>query len=56
MPRVKDMKHRAIKPAIVVREDPETELAVWTIALAIASSRSSVQFRCSRYAFQRKME
>ena len=40
LPRVKLIKHRAIKPAIVVTELPVTEVSVLDIALAMAFSLS----------------
>ena len=46
-PSVKLIKHRAMKPAIVVTDDPRTELKVLWIATAIASLLSSYCSFCS---------
>ena len=44
MPRVKLIKHNAIKPAIVVIELPVTEVNVFVIAIAMADLLSSAIF------------
>ena len=41
LPRVRRMKHRARKPAMVVREEPERDLNAATMAVAMASRLSS---------------
>ena len=46
-PRVKLMKHSAMKPATVVMELPITLVSVSWMATAIASLRSSVWVSCS---------
>ena len=56
MPRVKDMKQRAIKPATVVAEEPKTELIVFLIASIIASLADLPAVSSSRKECQRKME
>ena len=40
-PMVKDMKHRAMKPATVVMEEPSTEVRVAWMAWAMASLLSA---------------
>ena len=42
-PRVRRMKHRAIKPAMVVRLEPDREVKAATMARAMASRLSSQQ-------------
>ena len=46
-PRVKLMKHRAMKPAMVVMELPSTEAKVSWMATAMASLWSVVRSSCS---------
>ena len=46
-PKVKLMKQMEIKPATVVRLEPKMEVKVRWMALAMASSRSSVRAFCS---------
>ncbi len=47
-PSVKDMKQRAIKPAIVVAEEPMTDEKVDLIAASMARERFLFLSRCSR--------
>ena len=46
-PMVKDMKHRAIKPAMVVTAEPVTEARVASMAAVMASSWPPRRARCS---------
>ena len=46
-PSVKDMKHRAMKPAMVVAELPMTEVKVLWMATAMASLWSLCRVSCS---------
>ena len=46
-PKVKLMKQRAMKPAMVVREEPVTEVMVAAMAWAMASFLSAMVSRCS---------
>ena len=56
IPRVKDMKQRAIKPATVVADEPKTELMVFLMASTMAASEDWPDFNSSRKECQRKME
>jgi len=55
-PRVKVIKQRARKPAMVVAELPITELKVSLMACSIDLDGSWEMERRSRYECQRKME
>ena len=48
IPRVKDIKQRAMKPAMVVADEPMTDEKVDLIAFSMARERLGSFSRCSR--------